>query len=323
MKPLISFIICTYNSPDLIIKCINSILKQKYSGKKQILIIDGGSNQETLSLIKRYEKEHKDIEVIKNKEKLPEGYGKGKWLGWKKCKGEYVFIIDQDNELIDEKCVENMLIPFKKEKNILGCVCRLKLDKNDNLINQYVAIVGTDPFFAYKSLDYLINFIDYQKKEDYGLISINKDNIIITGGNCFVYNKKILDSVGGYIQDTENIQKLTKKGYNQVAITEKVFTHHSAIKGFFDFIRKKKRWAKVYKKNDENNFSYIPNNKHSRKDIIINLFFVFTILPILFISLKQTIKTKEKVWMFHPVMAFITGFIYLFYTFVKIVLKIR
>ncbi len=324
MKPVISFIICTYNSPYLITKCIDSILKQKYSGKKEILIVDGESNQETLDLIREYEKKNKNIKVINNKEKLPEGYGKGKWLGWKKCKGEYVFIIDQDNELIDEECVENMLIPFKKEK-IFGCVCRLFLDKKDNLMNKYTALVGTDPFLAYRSLDFLINFKDLSKEGDYSIFKIKKDNAIITGGNCFVYNRKILDSVGGYVQDTQNIVNLINRGYNLVAISNKSFTHHSAFNGFFDFIKKKKKWARVYasknikKKNSD--FSYIPRTKTERKKLILNIFLITTIFPNFLISLRQVIKTRLKIWAIHPILTFITGFIYFYYAFLKIFYK--
>jgi glycosyltransferase involved in cell wall biosynthesis len=107
--------ICTYNAPELIKRCLDSVIKQKYSGKKEILIVEGGSVKETLGIIKDYCKKYDYIKIINNKKRLPEGYGYGKWLGWKKCKGEFVFIVDQDNELQGENCLNEMLKPIKKE----------------------------------------------------------------------------------------------------------------------------------------------------------------------------------------------------------------
>ncbi len=323
MKSLISFIVCSYNAPELITKCINSILRQKYSGKKQILIVDGGSDEATLNVIENMHKRHGEITLIKNKNKLPEGYGMGKWLGWKKADGNYVFIIDQDNELEGDNCVNEMLMPFEK-KDVFGCLCRVKTDYNDNLTNQYVSFMGTDPFLAYRTVDILISLKKIE--EDYGkysLVRISPKNILITGGNCFVYKKKYLDSIGGYIQDTQNVMNLVNKGYDCVAIAKNAHTHHRATKGFFDFIKKKQKWAKTYNFSVEktNKFSYMPSTKIQRKEFILNLFFIATFFPTLVIAMKKIIETREKAWILHPILSFITLFIYSYHFAIENFLK--
>lgn len=321
MKPLISFIVCSYNSSELLLKCIKSIFKQKYSGKKEIIIVDGSSDEETLHSLKELKNKHKEIIILNNPNRLPEGYGMGKWLGWKKAKGEYVFIIDQDNELQGENCIKEMLIPFKdslKKKKIFGCVCNVEVNHKDSLTNQYVSLTGTDPFFAYRSLGGFINPKKIgEDKGDYIIIKINPDNLLITGGNCFIYKKDLLDNLGGYVQDTENIMKLVNSGYDYVAISKNASTHHLATKGFFDFIKKKNKWAGSYKKIKKRGagFSYIPSTKIARKEILINIFFIITIIPNIFLSIKKVIETKEKSWILHPLLSFITGFIY-FYHFI-------
>ncbi len=318
MEPFISFIVCSYNSPELLSKCIKSIFKQKYSGKKEIIIVDGGSEKETLHVLKELKKKHKEIIILNNPRRLPEGYGKGKWLGWKKAKGEYVFIIDQDNELQNENCIKEMLIPFKNSLRggkIFGCVCNVKVYHGDSLTNQYISLIGTDPFFAYRSLGGFINLKRIgEDKGDYIIIKISPDNILITGGNCFIYKKDILDGLGGYIQDTENVMKLVNSGYDYVAVSKNAFTRHSATKGFSDFIKKKNKWAKSYiKKRGAAGFSYIPSTKITRKELLINVFSIITLIPNLFLSIKRIIETKEKAWILHPLLSFITGFIYLYY----------
>lgn len=317
----ISFILCTYNSPDLVKRCIDSVLRQDFLGEKEIIIIDGGSDNDTLEIIERYKEKFKFIRSFHNEKQLPEGHGRGKWLGWKKCTGEFVMIIDQDNELQGKDCIRKLLEPFWKEE-IFGCLCLTRLKKDDSATNRYIALMGTDPFFAYKSIDGLKSIKRIgEDRGDYLLVNLDKENPLITGGNCFVYRKKCLDDAGGYVQDTENIVRLVDAGYNKLAVSKNAATHHLAVKGFLDFVKKKKKWAKAYQKNCKGGFSYLPKTKKARKDFLINLFSVFAVAPATFLALKQFIKTKEKAWLLHPILAFITGFIYFCYAFPKLLLK--
>jgi len=317
MAKNVSFLVCTYNAPVHIKKCLDSIIRQKYSGKKEIIIMDGGSEGKTIVLLKRYMEKHKFIKLFHNKKKLPEGYGKGKWAGWKKCTGEFVFIVDQDNELHGENCLNEMLKPFKNEE-IFGSLCRLAVDCRDSITNQYISLVGTDPFMAYKSVDGMINIKKLgEDSGDYSILKIKKDCLLITGGNCFVYRKKYLDKVGGYVQDTENIARLVEIGKNKVAIPKDAFTHHKATTGFIDFIMKKKKWAKAYAPAEEK-YSYLPSSKEDRRKFLINLFFIFTILPNIYIAFRQIVKSREKAWIMHPILSFITGVIYFIYAFLRI-----
>jgi glycosyltransferase involved in cell wall biosynthesis len=319
----ISFVVCTYNGRELISRCLDSILKQKYPGKTEVLIIDGGSDKETLEIIKSYESKFKNMRLFNNKERLPEGVGRGKWLAWKNAKGKFVAIVDQDNQLQGENWISEMTKPFSEDKEgkIFGAACRTASIKGDSLTNQYVVLQGTDPAVAYKSLDGIINLKKIgEDRGEYTIIEIKKENPIITGGNCFVYKKDYLDRLGGYTQDTENIVKLVNSGINKIAIPKNARTHHFATKGLFDFIKKKKKWAEAYKKPAESNkFSYMPDTKKQRREFLINLFFTLVILPNIFVAFKKLIESrgKEKAWILHPILPWITTFIYFFYAFVR------
>jgi len=314
MNPSISFIICTYNSPNLVSRCINSIIHQNYKGKTEILLVDGGSDKPTLELLKNFKKHHKNITLLENKNRYPEGSGNGKWLGYKKAKGEFIAFVDQDNEIQRKNWINNILVPFTNKK-VFGVLSRMITQEQDSLTNQYVSLVGTDPFFAYRSLDFLLNF-NKENSKDYFVYTINKDNLLITGGNCFIYKKSFLDKIGGYIQDTENVSRLVNLGYNTLAISNSATTHHSAISGFLEFLSKKKKWAGVYspKGKEKNQFSYLPRTKKERKFLILNLFSTFLIFPNILVSFFQLIKTRKLAWILHPVLSFYTGVIYLLFT---------
>ena len=106
----ISIIIPTYNSENYIYKCLTSIKKQNII-KKEILIIDGGSKDNTIKIAKKF-----DCKIFKNKLRTGEA---GKALGLLKSKYKNILFLDSDNEFPNNDCIKNILLPFK-EKNIIS-----------------------------------------------------------------------------------------------------------------------------------------------------------------------------------------------------------
>ena len=308
--PKISILICVYNRPKMTSMCLKSILQQEYNGEVEILLIDGGSDKNTLGLLKNYEKKYPQVQIIYNKKRLPEGYGYGKWLGWKKSTGELIAIVDNDNILQNKFCIKNMTDALLQEKDSFGCACELEYNSHNNFINRYISLQGTDPFMAYNSLDGIIKIKKIGKdKGKYILYEIDKKNPIITGGNCFIYKKNILDKLGGYTKDVENINKLIKSNYNKIVISKLAKTNHLAVNGFLEFIRKKKKWAIEYATPNETGSSYL-SNKTGRKHFLINLFFISSVIPNIFIGSLMFAKDNKKEWLALPFMKFLTLFIY-------------
>jgi len=295
---MISIVICTYNSPDLINKCVNSILKQKGVEEKiEILFVDGGSDNTTIDLLKSISRKRiKNIEfkIINNLEKIAEGKGRGKWKGFYESKGKLVGFIDQDNEFVREDTLAKVIKLMKKEKECFGFAHRLFLDKRENWINQTISLIGTDPILAYRSLDYLSNIgkLNFEKKVGYIVVKIPKEEIIITGGNCFFYRRKDLNKIGGYTQDVDNIYLLNKLNKNKIILLDEKTTNHRAIESFFEFLKKKRKYGKSYS-NEKREFSYIPKTRIEKRNFIINLWKIIFILPLVVEKIIFSIKYKE------------------------------
>src|SRR3989338_9092083 len=213
-NPKISIIICTYNDKNLVKRCLDSIFSQNYLNF-EIICVDGGSSEGTLDLLKQYK-----VEIIRNKKQFPEGPGMGKSQGVKKAKGEIIAFIDQDNELIGKNCLKQLVYPLIKDEKIFGVACRLYVDKKDNLTNRYLSYVGTDPFAVYRSLEgrMALGKISLRDEDEYSSYELTPEEGLCTGGNCFLYRKKVLDAVGGYTQDVDVIHALLKKGFKKIAI---------------------------------------------------------------------------------------------------------
>ena len=116
MRDLITIIINVYNGEKFINKCIDSIINQTYK-KIEILIINDGSTDNTLKIIKKYK--DKRIRIITTKNK---GLSMSRNIGIENAKGEYLYFIDSD-DYIEPNTIE-YLYNLNKKNNTLISTCK-------------------------------------------------------------------------------------------------------------------------------------------------------------------------------------------------------
>jgi len=171
-------------------------------------------------------------------------------------------------------------------------------------------LVGTDSFFAYRSLDFIRNLYNLKRKIGNESINLETDNMIITGGNCFFYRKKDLDNIKGYTQDVLVLKKLIGKNKTKVIIIPDA-TKHYAEKDISSLIRKKFYWGgEYYKKEKVMGFDYFPNTKNEKKAFYKNLISNILIIPNLIYSIKIYKKSKDFVSFLFPLLAFLNTIAY-------------
>lgn len=91
----ISVIVITYNGIEFIENCLNSISKSLLKESAEIIVIDNGSSDGTVALI---EQNYQYVKLIKNTTNL--GFAKAVNQGLRECKGEYVFLLNQDTRIV-------------------------------------------------------------------------------------------------------------------------------------------------------------------------------------------------------------------------------
>lgn len=93
----ISFILPTYNVEPYLAECLDSILRQ--SIEKEIIIVNDGSTDNSLSIALDYAKRYPNIVVLHSQNK---GVSAARNLGLRAAQGEFVIWLDPDDKLNDK-----------------------------------------------------------------------------------------------------------------------------------------------------------------------------------------------------------------------------
>ena len=116
----VAIIIPTLNEERFISRCLNSIIKQTYEFEKMdVMIIDGGSKDNTKDIVAEYQKSHQNIRFIENKKKIQSVAFN---IGIKNSTAPYIIRLDAHAEYDSEYiylCIKN-LKDDKKRGNVGG-----------------------------------------------------------------------------------------------------------------------------------------------------------------------------------------------------------
>jgi len=110
----VSVIIPMYNSEGTIITAIKSVLNQTFTPVMEIIIVNDGSIDNSKKIVEQYILDNKLDKLIRLINKTNGGVSSARNLGIQEAKGEYIALLDSDDEWLPEK----MQKQFKEiEKN--------------------------------------------------------------------------------------------------------------------------------------------------------------------------------------------------------------
>ena len=113
--PSISIVVASYNSESqsYLRRCLESIKCQEYNGEVEIIVVDGGSSDESLAVSLSY-----GAKIVHNPNVTELGFAGGKNLGINHSTGEFVAIVDADNILMSSHYLTKMIQPFLEDSEI-------------------------------------------------------------------------------------------------------------------------------------------------------------------------------------------------------------
>lgn len=153
----VSIIVPAYNAENYIDKCLNSLINQTMKDI-EIIVINDGSTDKTLSILNKY----KDKIILINQNN--KGIGASRNIGIGKSNGEYIVFVDSDDFVNDNMCEE--CYQYAKNNNL------------DLLIFNYLEINEEDN--TTRNNDFI---------EDFGITNIKENKELLTKINTSPWNK--------------------------------------------------------------------------------------------------------------------------------------
>lgn len=209
--PKISYIIPTLNRERTIAACLKSIADQTYSSK-EIIIVDGGSRDKTLSIASEYASR-----ITSDKGTL----GQARETGIKMSSGEILGIFDSDIILPSRDWTEKAIKFFQKQKGV-GIVWPINKPPDNS------SLVARCYFSMWKV--HLLKFLN-----------ANKAQLAIPGGNS-LFLRKAVEEAGGFNtslhfgEDLELSYRIMKLGYKVVILNESII--HDTMYSLKEYTKK-------------------------------------------------------------------------------------
>lgn len=117
MMDTVSVIVPAYNTEKYINKCIESLMAQSYS-ELEIILINDGSNDNTLSSCRKFESEDKRIHVI---DKPNTGVSDCRNIGIRQATGKYIVFVDSD-DYVSSDYVSTLVLMMERDDIQLACI---------------------------------------------------------------------------------------------------------------------------------------------------------------------------------------------------------
>jgi len=175
-RPFFSIVIPTYNRANDLRMAVNSILKQDFDDY-EIIISDNASTDNTKKICKLFNDER--IKYLRNKTNI--GFNRNLYKVIKAAKGQYVFMLGDDDFILKKSTLTNVFNKIKK--NNYGII-RLKFIYQDlfkNLFSLYFKNIKSANFKKNKNNIEIIEFLNNEAIYSFisGLIFKNNKNIRI------------------------------------------------------------------------------------------------------------------------------------------------
>ena len=191
MFPMVSVVIPVFNVQEYISQCLNSIISQTYKDI-EIIVVDDGSTDNSLSICMEYKQKNNNIIVIHQDNK---GLSKARNRGIAEAKGDYITFVDSDDYVSD--IFVEMLVETITKTNT-----RIATTKS------YVSFID-DKDVIFDKKDSAVDRVTIFEKNDF--IKMMMLEKICTGAPFKIYDRSIFEKYqfpDGYYEDLAIMYRL-------------------------------------------------------------------------------------------------------------------
>lgn len=311
----VSFILGIYNAQRTLRECLTHLFMQDFpKANYEVLVIDGGSSDSTIGIVKEFMKKHKNMKLLHNPLKLSEGRGMSKDMGVKEARGEVVVFLDHDNIILEKTWLKWILEPFE-DKKIMASQSLLQPRSGDPAFLQYINAVGVEDPFAipYSLLAQVMLHPEKFPVENgkYYTYMVKGEAPLFGGANGCAFRKEVFRKIGGYTRDVDVFAAMGSLGM-KVAVPLRGRIYHKTSSDLLSFIKKKAVYYRRFITNDYGwkKYRWIGSGVKGKANFALMIVYNLSILEPLAVSIREAVKRREIYWLIHAPFLFCMTIVY-------------
>ncbi len=315
--PKISIIIPTKDDAKGLEKCILSIKRQSYpQNKLEIIVVNDRSKDNTASIIRKYKAIYLDNIFDGNKTINRSEVGKS--IGLHNAKGKYVYVLEQDIELVGNNFFEKLVYPLEADEKIVASFGREGVpSKKMTWVTKFISYhpIQCDPMYEYFSAS--INSRVVKKTKNYWIL--NYANFKIPPAGRMLFRTSVIKANESWnwpgFFDLDSVCALVKDGYHTFAYVPSAGIYHFHAKTLSHLVYKRVRNLHMhfFPYQETTYFKWFDvSNKKDIFKIIAWIIYANLIIPATIRGIYRAIKEKDSVLLAEPLITIATTDILVF-----------
>ncbi|TSC88426.1 MAG: glycosyl transferase family protein [Microgenomates group bacterium Gr01-1014_16] len=315
MTPGITVIIPIYNSERTIAKCLDGLVLQDYPRSRlDVLILDGGSTDESIRIIKSYLKKLNLRVIHAGFKDNMEGR---RIIGYQRAKFGFICVLDSDNYLLSPDWMSRMVKPLLENPSIVSSfTLHYQYLSTQTPFNRYVALFGGhDPVSYYLKKTDRLKWTDnnwtrpwqiVSQQPGYTVVHFTAADFPTLGSNGAIIRKKFIKYRNIPIESffhTDILYDALTDGHDLHAVVDVPVVHDTGST-IINNIKKRVEYMSLHHQKLSKHRRYLVFNSRSESDVF-NLikFIVYTVTIVrpLSESLAGYIKIRDIAWFLHPI----------------------
>lgn len=234
-RPLVSVVIVSYNTVDLLRDCLNSLVAQP--DRLEVIVVDNASADDSVKMVKT---EFPDVITIKNT--TNKGFAAANNQGFAKATGEYILMLNSDCEVPEPAggSALSALVRTLETQPDVGVVAP-KLQNGDGTVQQ--SATWSEPTLLTEFLEYtLLNRILYKllpnrRYPGKRLLSLGElgtsHDVADLLGACLLFRASLLERIGPFderfflfLEETDFNRRVRQHGQSLRYQPETTVIHH-------------------------------------------------------------------------------------------------
>lgn len=248
MSKKVSAIVLNYRSPQLTVRCVQSLLKQSLIQQMEIIVVDNHSEDDSIGVLRNRLSAFPEVRLVETAKNI--GYGKGNTKGASLAQGEYVLIINPDNELQHDGVEQ--LAQRMEEQPTIGIIAPKLLHPDGTVRESFrtfptlLDVIVKRTFLRQLFPERMRRFLHEDKEYTE---STDVDWVV---GACFLIRRADFDLLGGFdprfflfFEDTDLCRRMWKTGKRVVyepGVTARDQKQRLSGQGFFSIFLTRIGW---------------------------------------------------------------------------------